>query len=288
VAWVESPLQLVSAAEYAALAGLRLRVVFRLGAQMPETAAELLERGAPFSECVPYVGIPWAALAGSRTWVVGDGFSGHFRLAAAVLRPSEVALLDDGELSLRLAEAIARGGEFSRSGAPESGIRTLLGGLTRDHLLGLAARGRLVYSSVYGIERTEFAGLERVGARLVGNRFAWTRSAARQMALPVDRVVLGTARVADGLRSEAEHRAWVAAVVGDGAVYLPHRREDPGQVARLGEIPGLKVIDRRLPAELLLAGSEDLEIVSSGSSADTTLRLVLDGSGSRLHAGGAA
>ena len=60
ITWVESPLQLIAAAEWAALQDEPIVVALRLGsAQMAATAEELLARGARFAECVPYYGIPW-------------------------------------------------------------------------------------------------------------------------------------------------------------------------------------------------------------------------------------
>lgn len=274
--WVESPLQFVSAAELAAERGQRMRVVFRLGPQMSETAAELIARGADFASCTPYVGIPWNELARASEWIVGDGLSGQFRLAAAVLRPHAVTLLDDGTMSLRLAAALAGQCAFERPEQRSSGLRGLLGGLARDHLLRLAGTSRLAFFSVFGLERSEFRAAAALGVRLRANRFAWTRRTARPPLLPGSRVLLGTSRVADGLLDRDRHRAAVVrfAAAGD-AVYLPHRREPRADVAALHDIPGLTVVEPGLPVELFLAGLDGLEIASSGSSADTTLVHVL-------------
>jgi len=276
VVWVESPLQFVSAAELAAERGVRLRVVFRLGPQMPETAAELLSRGAAFSSCEPYVGIPWSELRRAHEWVIGDGLSGQFRLAAAVLRPRAVTLLDDGTMSLRLAAGLAGVDDFERPEQAPGRLRRVLGELARDHLLRLAGSGRLAFFSVFGPERPEFSAVAALGVRLRANRFAWTRRTARPPHLPGHRVLLGTARVADGLLGREEHHAQVARFAADGgAVYLPHRREPAPEVAAVARIPGVTVVESRLPVELFLAGVDGLEIASSGSSADTTLGRVL-------------
>lgn len=276
VVWVESPLQFVSAAELAAERGVRMRVVFRLGPQMPQTAAELLSRGAEFASCTPYVGIPWSELASAAEWIVGDGLSGQFRLAAAVLRPQAMTLLDDGTMSLRLAAALAGQCEFDRPEQRSSGVRRLLGALARDHLLRLAGTGRLAFFSVFGAERPEFRAAAALGVRLRANRFAWTRRTARPPRLPASRVLLGTARVADGLLDEALHRAEVIRfAAAGGAVYLPHRREPRAHVDAIRGIPGITVIEPELPVELFLAGLDGLEIRSSGSSADATLAHVL-------------
>lgn len=276
VVWVESPLQFVSAAELAAERGMRMRVVFRLGPQMPETAAELLARGADFASCVPYVGIPWSELARASEWIVGDGLSGQFRLAAAVLRPKAVTLLDDGTMSLHLAAALAGQCAFERPEQRSSGLRGLLGGLARDHLLRLAGASRLAFFSVFGTERPEFRAVAALGVRLRANRFAWTRRTARPPRLPGNRVLLGTSRVADGLLDGREHREQVARfAAAGGAVYLPHRREPAREVEAIRGIPGVTVVEPGLPVELFLAGLDGLEVRSSGSSADTTLTYVL-------------
>jgi hypothetical protein len=276
VVWVESPLQFVAAAELAQERGVRLRVVFRLGPQMSQTAAELLARGAAFGACEPYVGIPWAELRRAEEWIIGDGLSGQFRLAAAVLRPRAVTLLDDGTMSLRLAAGLAGLDEFERPEQPRGRLRRVLGELTRDHLLRLAGSGRLAFFSVFGAERPEFAAVAALGVRLRANRFAWTRRTARPPRLPARRVLLGTSRVADGLLGREEHHAQVARFAARGdAVYLPHRREPAAEVAAVARIPGVTVVEPGLPVELFLAGVDGLEIASSGSSADTTLGRVL-------------
>ena len=276
VVWVESPLQFVSAAELAEQRGVRLRLLFRLGPQMSETAAELLSRGAHFASCIPYVGIPWGELRRASEWIVGDGLSGQFRLAAAVLRPHRVTLLDDGTMSLRLAAALAGSEPFERRDHRGSGMRALLGELTRDHLLRLAGTDRLEFFTMYGPQNPEFAAAAALGVRLRGHRFSWTRRTARPPRLPADRVLLGTARVVDGLLDPGRHLAEVARIAAiSPVVYLPHRRESTAHLAAVRGIPGVTVIEAGLPAELFLAGADGLEILSAGSSADLTLDHVL-------------
>lgn len=275
VVWVESPLQFVAAAELAVERGLRTRVVFRLGRQMPETAAELLARDAAFAACVPYVGIPWAELAKASEWIVGDGLSGQFVAAAAVLRPKAVTLLDDGAMSRRLAAALTGAAPFERPERPATGLRRVLADLTRDHLLRLAVNGRLEFFTAFD-DTPELLAASAIGVRLRANRFAWTRRTARPPRLPASRVLLGTARVVDGLLGADEHRAEVARVAAAGPlVYLPHRREQRAEVSAIGRIPGVTVLEPGVPVELFLAGLDGVEVRSSGSSADSTLARVL-------------
>src|SRR6187402_1495553 len=107
IAWVESPLQLVAAAEWAAGRDDPIAVALRVtGPQMAATAGELLSRGARFETVTPYFGIPWGQLGAHRAWAVGDAFSGQFRLAASVRAPRELSLLDDGAMTLVAADAL--------------------------------------------------------------------------------------------------------------------------------------------------------------------------------------
>jgi hypothetical protein len=282
LAWVESPLQLLGAAEYAASLGRPIAVAHRLtGPQMPTTMGELLDRGALFSTVAPYYGIPWTLLRDQPDWIIGDGFSGQFRMAAAVLRPRSITLLDDGDMSTHLASALLGRTGFARRDSRENGLATLLGGLARDRMLKLAGSGRLTMFSAFSDDPT-VAALPARDVQLQRNSFAWLRAHGRPLRLPRPRIVLGSARVADGLLDEQSYQRWLLSVAASGAVtYLPHRRERADQLARIARLDGIAVVDIGLPAELALAGTpEPLEIVMMRSSASTTLRAVLEGTGS--------
>jgi len=284
LAWVESPLQLLGAAEYAATLGRPIAVAYRLtGPQMPTTMAELLDRGAPFSSVAPYYGIPWSLLHDQPDWVIGDGFSGQFRMAAATLRPHSITLLDDGDMSIHLASALLGRTGFARRDTRESALATLLGGLARDRMLRLAGSRRLAMFSAFADHPT-VAAVPARDVQLVRNTFAWLRAHARPARLPHARVVLGSARLADRLISEHRYHGWLQSVAASGPVsYLPHRRERADQLASISSLDGVTVVDSGLPAELLLGGApEPLEIVMMRSSASTTLRAVLEGTGSSV------
>lgn len=287
VAWVESPLQLLAAAELATATGRRPHVAFRLtGAHMTETAAELQRRGAPFASCAPYLGIPWGLLSRHGDWAIGDGLSGQFRAAVSVLRPRAITLLDDGEQTLHLADAVVGEVAFARQGVAESRLARALGLVAGERLRALAARDRLHAFTMYA-ERVALARLAGLGASVTPNRFAFSRATARPLALTAGRVLLGSALVVDRRMPADEYLGWVAAVAGEGSAsaptgssslaYLPHRREPAGVLEEVGRIPGVDVIRTGgLPVEMLLAGTERrLEIVSLPSSALTGLEAVL-------------
>jgi hypothetical protein len=295
LAWVESPLQLLCAAEFAAAHDLRIRVAFRLsGPQMTATAAELLKRGAPFAIAEPYYGVPWGLLAEHRDWIVGDGFSGQFRSAMTMLNPHSVTLVDDGTMSIRLADALAGRVDYARPGPPESALKTFLGGRARARMLRLARRGRLGMFTVFS-DHPSIAGLTGLGVEVRDDDFRWLRAHAKPIALPGRRVILGSAAVVDGALDADAYLAWLRTVLvetddaGHPAAYLPHRREPEEVIDRVAALRGIELVRTGLPVELALAGTaEPLEIVSLRSTAALTLRQVLEGSGSRVRIEAAA
>jgi hypothetical protein len=282
---VESPLQLLNAAEYAAAEGRSIAVAFRLTApQMTTTAELLIELGAPFASCAPYLGVPWTLLSRHREWVVGDAFSGQFRSAMSTLGARSVAMIDDGAITIHLARALLGRTGYARPGRPESTLKTLLGGLTHERLARLAVRERLELFTAFG-DHASVAALPQHGIRVERNRFAFTRATARPIALPHPRVVLGSAAVADGGMAPQLYLDWVRLQVREGPVsYLPHRRESAESLRLIAALEGFEVVATGLPVELALAGTtEPLQIRSLSSSATVTLQRVLAGTGSTIR-----
>jgi len=286
LAWVESPLQLIAAAEWAATQDEPVIVAVRLrSAQMAAAAEELLVRGARFAECIPFYGIPWQLLTHHRNWAIGDGFSGQFRLAASILRPRSVTLLDDGALTTALADALLERTGFTRPGHHESAVATLFGGRARARMLRLAAHERLEISTAFALGEDRLTSLAGRGIRVTPHSLAWVRRTARPITVPGNRVLLGSARPADGLIPLDEYLAWVAAEARAGELaYLPHRRETAATLDAVAEFPGVQVFETGLPIELVLAGArEPLEVLTLPTSATTTLGHVLAGTGSTLR-----
>ena len=285
-AWVESPFQLLSAAEFAHARGRRISVAMRLtGPQMETTAAELLRRGAPFAEVIPYVGIPWGLLSAEHDWAIGDGFSGQFRLAATALHPRHVTLLDDGANTLALADALLGRTPYRRPRRAEGRLSRGLGELTRDRLHGLADRERLGIFTVFPLGDGRVDALGARGIHAHRHDFAWTRHASDPIDLPGDRVLLGSALPTDGHVPVGDYLRWVEAQTGEGAVlYLPHRRETPAVLAAVRTLRGVRMLETGLPIELVLAGiRRPIELVSLQTSAATTLELLLNGTGSVIR-----
>lgn len=295
LAWVESPLQLLCAAEWAARRirerGAPATVAYRISDPQVVATAEALHRmRAPFARFEPYYGIPWTRLVTARTWAIGDPLSGQFRAAASVLpSPSRLSILDDGAMIVHALRAIAGEVPYGRPGHRESARARALGELAGARLRRLAGRRRLdVFTAFSGAH----APAERLGAAVAVNDFAWLRDAARggdspRIPMPTSRLALGTARVADGLLAADAHLEWVRRIASSAPVsYLPHRREREESLEAVRAIPGVTVVRTGLPVELALAAArEPLEVHALASSATTTLAAVLAGTGSLIRTG---
>lgn len=283
IAWVESPLQLVGAAEWAAAHGRAVPVAGRLTAQMSHTADELVARGALFGRLEAYLGIPFALLSSHRHWLVGDGFSGQFRLAATLLRPRRLTFLDDGANTIALADALRGERPFARPGVAERGLTTRLAPFTAMTVLRRAQVGRAEFFTAFDLGGERTAALSRRGLAVRRHDFAWTRSTARPARAPRGVVVLGSARPVDGRMTQGAYLGWVAdAAAGRPVVYLPHRRETSEQLAAVARIAGVTIDRPGLPVELALAGASGLDLLTLPSSTETTLAAVL-GDGSRIN-----
>jgi hypothetical protein len=286
IAWVESPLQLIGAAEWAAAHRTTVPVAGRLTPQMSETADELLARGARFGECAPYLGIPWMLLARHRHWLVGDGFSGQFRLAASILRPRRITFLDDGANTLALADSLLGRRPYERPGNTERGLTRGLVPFVLEHVLGRSLAGAVEIFTAFDLGDSRLAGLAELRMSVERHTFAWTRQTARPTLTPsTARVLLGSALPIDGRMPLPEYLDWVRYEASIAPLtYLPHRRETFEQLEAVAAIPGVEVSAHHLPAELVLAGApEPLEIVTLPSSTLTTLPLVLDGTRSTIR-----
>jgi hypothetical protein len=286
VAWVESPLQLLGAAEWADAAAERVTIAGRLTAQMSETADELLARKAPFGVLEPYLGIPWKLLSQHRHWLVGDGFSGQFRLAAAVLRPRRITFLDDGANAIPFADTLLGRRAYARPGIHERGLTTVVAPSAFDVIHTRARHAQVELFTAFDLGDERVDRLRQIGIRTTAHRFGWTRRTAPATDLGTRRVLLGSAQPVDGRLELTAYLEWVSGEASVAPVaYLPHRREPDSQLEAVAAIPGVRVVETHLPVELVLAGAtEPLEVLTLASSAATTLALVLEGSDSVLRA----
>lgn len=286
IAWAESPLQLIGVAEWASAEQTRVPLAGRLTPQMSETADELISRGALFGPCEPYLGIPWNLLARHSHWLVGDGFSGQFRLAAAVLRPRKITFLDDGANTLPYADSLLGRRAYQRPGVAERGLTSRVAPFAVGHILGRALAGDVDFFTAFNLGESRSTALTEVGVKVGRHRFEWTRATARPFTTTTGgRVLLGSARPVDGRMPLSDYVAWVEREASIAPVtYMPHRRETAAQRMAITTIAGVTIMTQALPVELLLAGAtEPLEILTLPSSTTTTLPLLLAGTGSRIR-----
>lgn len=295
-AWAESPLQLLGVLEHAALRGAAaehpdgIAVIPRSGdVQLARTVDAAEAAGVPE---LARLGIdrpllPVGRFRADGRWIIGDPFSGQVQARLARVEPSTLVLVDDGAITRHLAALLASGSPLLRPGAPAPALRRSLGATTTRTLLRLAAEGRLTVTTYLPPEEQAVQRLRGIGAIVQHHDFAWTRSAgqAAQGIPTAHRIVLGTAAVADGRRSVAEHLGWLREIARHGPLsYLPHRREPARVLRALAVERNVHLRPANLPVELALGGaSRPLDIVSSPSSAIETLERVLAGSGSRIR-----
>jgi hypothetical protein len=280
LAWVESPLQLIGAAEWASAHSAAVPVAGRLTPQISATAEALLARGARFSDLEPYLGIPWRLLASHGHWLVGDGYSGQFRLAAAVLRPQRVTFLDDGAHAVAFADTLLGRRPYARPNVHERGLTTLAAPFAAELIHRRAGVRRAGMFTAFDLGGDRLDALADQGFGIRRHDFSWTRATAPAPAGLGPRIVLGSALPVDGRMLLVDYVRWVRGVAADGAVYLPHRRETEEQLGAVATVPGVRIHRTGLPVELGLAGArEPLEVLTLPSSTTTTLPLVLAGTG---------
>ncbi len=269
-AWVESPLQLISAVEYAAHVRSPMLVVMRYGAaQLPATAKRLTELGLPagveltsgFASRLPLV-------AEKTHWVVGDAFSGAFHAALVTRAPQRITIVDDGGISRLLPAVLAGTSPLERPGTPRDRV---LATLAASRIRGLNDNDRVEVFSMYDLDVR----------RASRNTFGWLRS--REVASDLTgHVIVGSAAVVDDRMSQRDYLAWLSSLATP-AHYLPHRRQSAELLARIAALPGLDVIATGLPIELALLGAHGLHLSSLPSSACDSLAILLDDVTIDLH-----
>ncbi|MEU1882481.1 hypothetical protein ABZ470_34685 [Streptosporangium sp. NPDC020072] len=287
VAWVESPLQMLCAVEahHAGLLGTHARVVPRAGLRpLAVTRREIAKLGPPagleLDEPSPEMPRPRRG----TSWAVGDAFSGKVQAAWLTALPGRMVIVDDGLATIRLLELLT--GRFwtplLRARATPGPLRKVLGSAAGMRLRAAARAGRLSIFTALPVPDDLARAVRARGAELVTHDFAWLRSQPMRRPGPRERtVVLGTSLVRNGLIHRDHYFGWLAGLGSTGPVaYFPHRREDPGDLARVGRQPGITVYDGGAPAEMTLRGLEaEQRVLSLPSTAVTSLRVLLSARG---------
>ncbi|MGV9601815.1 hypothetical protein ACWDR1_34675 [Streptosporangium sandarakinum] len=292
VAWAESPLQLLCVVEacHAGLLGAHVRVMSRAGSRpLAATRRELARLALPagLEQAGPAPGPPKPRRG--VTWVIGDAFSGRVQARWLTALPGRIVVVDDGLATIRLLELLAGppGRPLLRARAAAGPLRSVLGAAAGLRLRAAARSGRLTVFTALPVPDDLGRAVRGRGTELVVHDFAWLRAQPPRRPRPQEpTVVLGTSLVRNGLIHRDRYLAWLAGVGAAGPVaYFPHRREDPGDLERVGAQPGVTVYDAGVPAEMTLRGLDPGQrVLSLPSTAVTSLRVLLASRGVTVEA----
>lgn len=258
-AWVESPLQMVSALEASAAGELgdTVEVIYRAGIpSLAELAARLGTVALPAGTSV-------TAWDTRNLWLrgypeaFGDAFSGALQARGTVARRRPLVVLDDGLATLHLLDLLTApaGGPLVRARARPGSLRRALAGAARTRLLHLAREGHLTVFTALPVRDQAAEAFTELGGRLVRHSFAWSASLREPELHGADIVVVGSAMATDGLIRTDAYARWVHAIAdeGDGeVVYIPHRRESPAITATVADRPSIRVERGPWPVEVSL------------------------------------
>lgn len=276
-AWVESPLQLINAIEYAHATGDHLDISVRQGVpQVARTMIECEPRLPPgVTVRLASAGASAPRLLVARRLLAGDVFSGFIRAALSGGAVRDLVLVDDGAASLHLAAVLQSGRALTRARRTEPSWLRWLGARARGALRRCASAGKLEIFTVYA---EAFEALAEPRLLVRRNEYAWARGAFDAQADLGGSVILGSALAADGMISEGEYLGWIRSHVPPAGVsYLPHRRERAISLGVIDSIPGVVVVRTDLPVEVILAAPNRVaDITCLPSSVVATLRTILE------------
>lgn len=293
-AWIESPLQFLSALE-ARAEGEFMELQVRGDASGMQSflksfetrwlPAEVTLRTAMARPEVP-ARPPQATVTRARHPVrllVGDFCSGRFQSALAngsLGRPEHITLIDDGlatEHAVRLLTTTYPT-PLRRARQQLSPTRAALAYSTALNLRSALRSGRMSWTTALPLPGYLIAAFTALGGTVARHDFERLRS----LDLPApdlhDEIVLGSSLAVDGLIHDDAYMSWVeTATAGRTCAYLPHRREKPEDLARIAALPGVTVLAPGLPVELRLASApRGARLLSLPTTAASTLRLTMD------------
>lgn len=221
-------------------------------------------------------------LGGVRRLVVGDPFSGVLQMLIALVRPTEVTVVDDGTATLEFARQWAHGDRLTRWHTSEHphGVsdraRDRLALLTQHRLGPKTCRLRLFTSML-----TEADGSGLHGVEILRNSYTWLRVRCPFPEVTDGADLVGTSLVESGVVRADAYLEGVRHLVEQLGVrrYLAHRRESDAKLAQIAAL-GVEVVRPPLPLELMARyGPVARTIVSFPSTVVHTLPLVLAGTG---------
>lgn len=292
MAWVETPLQLLSVVEahHTGAFAQHTQVLPRAGSpSLADTVTTLAETDLPDGLTVlPAVPSLAPHHSGSGVWFIGDAFSGQVQRSLLGSRARHYVIVDDGLATLHLLRLLSRrtAVPLERARVRSTLPRRLLGLAAARKIRAAARTGRVTVFTMLPLPDRLVDEATAVGIRIITHDFPWLRSLPGGTLPEENRVVLGTAMVCDGLIHAEPYLAWVTHQAEQAPLlYYPHRREDDRTLAVLRAHPRLRVADQGLPAELALRGlAARHEVVSLPSTAVTSLRVLLERNGTTVSA----
>ncbi|WP_029068643.1 hypothetical protein [Jonesia quinghaiensis] len=263
VAYVESPLQLVSTLEAHAsgLLGSNTDVVIRDAQQQYRSTVEYLDAlGLPQgirlygSRDTRYLS-GHTAPKGRFTHVLGDPLSGQQQ--SLLLRRNalgDIVIVDDGMSTLGVLEDLAANRPLVRPTSATSPARKALGKATTHVLRKSAFAGHVTLFTALPLTEHSMHCAETLDITLRAHTFPWVGTQpADESLVHTDHIIVGSALAADGYIHREDYLAWVAQAAGDtAATYIPHRRQDPDLLGHIAELKDITVASGLPLAEIAL------------------------------------
>ena len=287
----ESPLQLLSGLEALHAAQHRDDVVVCIREDSPSLAAfaSNLPEGLLRDDSRLQSGFPSPAQAAQAGHLLlGDPLSGRIQrlLAECAVRPGglpHITVLDDGFATVRAIRLILSPNRQAlvRARIKPTVRRTALGHAAAAVLRSAIKLGRLTWFSALTPDESLPQRFTAAGGKLVRHSFAQVRRCLEATApdTPTDRaVIVGTALAADGLINQQALIDWAAGIGRQQpALYFAHRRQTADELAAIGALQGITVVESGTPLELRLAPfPAHTPVYSMPSTAVQTLPLVMD------------
>ena len=265
-AWVESPLQLVSAVE-ARLPDEQLEIHARIDAEGMDTFLARFR-----SEWLP-AGVTIVAMAEidpqlfttrSGRLLIGDLCSGRLQramLASGLQLRRPVVVIDDGFATLHAVRELVsrRPRPLVRPRQKTSRSRRAAAFAVAVLLRAVMHERRLSWTTALPVPDELIISFTAAGGTVRRHTFEYVRSLPDAGSRVPERIIIGSALAADDLITADAYFDWLATTVerlqpsAEAPVaYYAHRRETPELLARVAQLPHVTVRHAHLPVEIRL------------------------------------